>query len=346
MRFPLCIVCLAVSVGAQAENLVLTPTTLLPARWGSGYSAKMHSTALGTTRSLSIFVPKDFDSTKHKYPILFFTDGEYYFEKAVVATRELTLSGYMPESIVVAIENPERRLDMTPAKMKMLALEEGQPRAEKFLQFMVNELRPEIVKRFRGTNPTVYIGHSHGGILAHLAAAKWRKEVPFIVSLDAPVNLDNKFLETSLTNSIAEGGRLRLISVESKFGWLDADWLALQKAAPEDWMLNRRKLENEDHETMVFTGFYLGLKDVFSDYSFVNYRKLSAGEAFTKYEGLTAAYGAPVEPPLNTLNQAVDELTITGDGPAAHRALNLLADNYGAPKNRADLEKNIDEAAG
>ena len=56
------------------------------------------------------------------------------------------------------------------------------------------------------------------GILCAYAAAKWRKEVPFIVALDAPTHLDDGWLNKKLIASIPEGGALRLVSLEVKFG--------------------------------------------------------------------------------------------------------------------------------
>ena len=65
------------------------------------------------------------------------------------------------------------------------SLAEGEEKGEKFLQFIARELKPQLESTARISRPAVLVGHSHGGILAYYAAADWRDEFPFIVSLDA-----------------------------------------------------------------------------------------------------------------------------------------------------------------
>jgi hypothetical protein len=304
----------------------------------------MLSSALSETRTINIFVPKSFKTTKRKYPVIFLSDGEYNFEAAAVASYELEQSGHMPECIVAAIENPHRTQDLTPPGMgKFLA--EGEEKGEKFIQFITKELRPALDVKFRASNPNVLVGHSHGAILAHYAAAEHRNDFPFILALDAPMQLQNAWLVKKLDSSLPAGGYLRLVSLENRFGWKDSDWDSFVAGAPKTWQLTRQKLPNETHETMVFSGLYLGLEQLFADYSVSSVKDMSAPKAYAHYEALAKDYGAFVTPPEDVLQRAVDEITITGDGAAAHRALNALSNGYGPPENSDELSKRIDIAA-
>ena len=319
-------------------------TTVVPIAWGVTYSGTIHSTILAEDRKFSIFIPKSFDTNRRKYPVVYLTDGEYYFERGVVAMRELASVGHAPECIVVGIETPQRTQDMTPPGMgKELA--EGEERADKLLRFLAKELKPAISQKFRTTNPSVLIGHSHGGILAHYAAANWRREFPFIISLDGPMHLANGWLQKNLEKSFEQGGYVRLVSLEVRFGWTDKDWDHFKISAPKNWTLVRRKLVGEDHESMVFDGFFEGLKEVFADYSSAYRRDLSPETLFAHYDGLPAFYGAAVTPPRSVLERALDAFMVQGKADSARKVLNVLSEGYKDPDNRAQIEKDIDEAA-
>ena len=82
-------VVLALAAGAQAPALELVPTHSVPASWGTTFKGKIHSASLGEDRTVDLFLPASFDKTTRKFPIIFLTDGEHYFERAVTAAREL-----------------------------------------------------------------------------------------------------------------------------------------------------------------------------------------------------------------------------------------------------------------
>jgi pimeloyl-ACP methyl ester carboxylesterase len=332
------------TVGAQSPAVEWVPTQIVPARWGTTFQGKVHSDSLGADRTVDLFLPASFDKTTRKFPTIILTDGEYYFERAVTAARQLSNSGHIPECVVAAVETPERRQDMTPPGMSKIHSDGPDQRGERFMRFLVDELEPALKIRARASAPVVLMGHSHGGILCHYAAAKWRRDVPFIVSLDAPMHLDDGWLAQRLIASIPEKGNLRLVSLEVKFGWLDADWANLVSSAPKNWKLTRIRLDGEDHETMVFDGFYRGLKEIFADYSAVGVKALSGPDAFAHYLALESSYGAPVIPPEFVLERAVRDLAAKGQGDLARKALAMWEDGYGPRKDHAQLATDIADA--
>jgi pimeloyl-ACP methyl ester carboxylesterase len=334
----------ALAVAAQSPAPEWVPTHTVPPSWGTTFQGKIHSVNLDADRMVDLFLPASFDKTTRKFPIIFLTDGEYYFERAVTAVRQLSGSGHIPECVVAAVETPERRQDLTPPGMSKIHSDGPDQRGERFMRFLVDELGPALEKRARASAPVVLMGHSHGGILCHYAAAKWRKDVPVIVALDAPMHLDDGWLARGLIGSIPEKGSLRLVSLEVKFGWRDVDWANLLSLAPKTWKLTRIRLEGEDHETMVFDGFYRGLKEIFADYSAVGVKALGGPEAFAHYLALETPYGAPVIPPEFVLERAVRDLAAKGQGELARKALAMWEDGYGPRKDHAELTTQIAEA--
>lgn len=328
----------------QGPMLTVNETQTLPTSWGKTYVGTIHSEVLGMDRRVNFYVPASFEKTQRKYPIVFLTDGEHYFQKAAIAVRELSEAGHIPECIVAAIETPERRKDMTPPGMSEAVSDGPEQRGDKFLRFIARELRPEMERTFRVSTPSILMGHSHGGILCTYAATKWRKDFPLIVSLDGPVQIDDEWLAKGLLSSVAEGGRLRLVSLEVKFGWDDKQWQQLTSTTPKTWKLSRIKMKAEDHESMVFAGFYDGLKEIFSDYSQVRVKGLGGQEAFAYYLQLESEYGGSITPPLYVLERAVRDLTFRGKGDLARKALKTWRDGYGNVPDYQALEAQIAES--
>jgi hypothetical protein len=332
------------ALSEQKPTLDVSSTSVLPSDWGKTYSGTITSAALGAERKINIYLPKTFDKTKRKYPVIYLTDGEYYFQRAALAARQLSASGHIPECIVVGIETPDRRQDMTPPGMSLNISDGPDQRAEKFMKFMVDELKPQMESKFRAGGPNVLMGHSHGGILCSYAAAKWRQDLPFQVVLDAPMHLDHDWLVKGIVDSIPAKGNLRFVSLEARFGWTDETWSKLTTAAPKNWKLSRIKMQGEDHETMVFSGFYTGLKELFSDYSAVAVKGWSGQAAFDHYQKLATAYGAPVTPPQFVLERAVADLMFLGKGDLARTALNQWVEDHGELPHYAELLAEINEA--
>ena len=88
-------------------------------------------------------------------------------------------------------------------------------------------------------------------------------------------------------------------------------------------------------------GSYLGLRQVFSDYS-----RLASPEAPTTsilpyYAKLGLSFGATLMPPKRVLQDVVEDLINEGRGTAAREAFSMLVSGYGPPENSAALSARI-----
>jgi len=136
---------------------------------------------------------------------------------------------------------------------------------------------------------------------------------------------------------------VRYASLEAKFGWPEDEWKKLVAAAPASWKLYREKFQLEGHESMQMLGAYLGLRQVFSDYSRFSSPLRPTTSILPHYAKVSASLGAPVLPPEKVLQDLVEDMLIEGRGAAARDAYNTLVSGYGAPADSGKLLARIAE---
>jgi hypothetical protein len=137
---------------------------------------------------------------------------------------------------------------------------------------------------------------------------------------------------------------VRYATLEARFGWPEEAWKRLVAAAPPSWKLHRERLQSEEHETMHMLGAYLGLRQVFSDYSRLSAAAAPSTSILPYYAKIGASLGAAVIPPKRVLQDLVEDLLAEGRGAAAREAYNSLAFGYGTPSTGAALLARIAEA--
>jgi predicted alpha/beta superfamily hydrolase len=333
----------------QAPLLVAEPDrTVSASRGSSAHSFKIASTILKETRRILVVLPPSYSQSApdRRYPVTVVVDGEYLIAPVAAVSDELSRNGQIPESVIVGIENigggdwlasnKKRVYDLTPPGLSVSGstLNEG---GDRFLDFIEQELLPAVDRQYRTAAPRSFVGVSSGGILATYVAAT-RSTYCAVVSLDAPIHLGENWLAKKLAARSADlKTALRYASLEAKFGWPDEAWKTLVAGAPSSWKLYREKFQLEGHETMQMLGAYLGLRQVFSDYSRFSAPETPTTSILPYYSKVSASLGATVIPPKNLLQNVVEDLLIEGRGAAARDAYNILASGYGAPEDSSKL---------
>jgi predicted alpha/beta superfamily hydrolase len=129
----------------------------------------MESAALHETRRVNVYLPPGYgDDPTTRYAILYMPDGGVAedFPHVTRTVDTLIRAGKMRPTIVVGIENTERRRDMTGrtavAKDREIAPHVGGSAA--FRAFLRDELVPEIGRRVRGSGETAIMGESLAGL--------------------------------------------------------------------------------------------------------------------------------------------------------------------------------------
>ncbi len=315
---------------------------------GGSRTFRIASKILGETRRVFVHLPGSFaaSSPSRRYPTLILFDGEFLLQPVVAMSEALARKGQIPEMVIASIENTDdfagRIRDLTPPGLSVSgsSLAEG---GDRFLDFVEEELLPALDGQFRAAPPRTLVGTSSGGILATYAAAT-RETFRGVIALDAPTHLgDGWLVKRLLERASAKGSPRRYASIEARFGWSDESWRSLTAAAPASWLLYREKLAHESHTSMQLLGSYLGLRELFRDYSMLAAPEAPTTSILPSYEKLTASFGAPLTPPEPLLAQVIDDLLMEGRGAAARAAFETLASAYGEPRDAAALKARIAE---
>ncbi len=117
----------------------------------------IQSSKLGEERQLKIQLPRGYSSDEDKtYPIFIVLDGDYMFEAVAGNVDYYSYWEDMPESIVVGVNQSDRRFDdCMYSEQNSLPIETGAA----FFEFIGMELLPYIEKTYRAGNFRVAVGH-------------------------------------------------------------------------------------------------------------------------------------------------------------------------------------------
>ena len=128
----------------------------------------IESTILGETRVINIWTPPNYKNNNDPLPVLYMPDGgeKEDFPHIANTLAELIAAKKIPPTILVGIENTQRRKDLTGptevASDKEIAPIVGG--SENFRYFIKTELIPEINQQYRTTAEKGIIGESLAGL--------------------------------------------------------------------------------------------------------------------------------------------------------------------------------------
>ncbi len=132
---------------------------------------------LSTSKKIWVYLPKNYNLTKKKYPVIYMHDGQNLFDTKTAFAGEWnideTLDSIHAQVIVIGIENGgDKRMDeLTPFKNT----KHGGGKADLYLDFMIKTLKPYVDKTYRtksnAKNTTIF-GSSLGGLISFYAALK------------------------------------------------------------------------------------------------------------------------------------------------------------------------------
>ncbi|MCE7995573.1 MAG: alpha/beta hydrolase [Roseivirga sp.] len=313
------LLCLSYQVAAQVQDLSI----------GKVYTYS--SEKLKEQREYRVLLPESYKTGDQHYPVIYVLDGASYYLSAYSAVVALAGQSNMPESIVVAVSNPDRTSDMTPPDMRIPSVQ--QANADKFLGFLADELIPYIDKSYRTRPLRVLIGHSHGGIFSLYALSARPETFGWHIALDAPMHLDKHYLEKGVENFIKQNPKHagRLVVGWSRYEWSSERWMKLEERADRGFKAWQIDLPEETHSSMYHMGMYKGLKRLFADHEYRHDQVLTLAELDKRYQAMNKEYGYEIPVPLWALRYGALEHLTSANPTEARPFVERLIQDTGSP---------------
>ncbi|MFI3287632.1 MAG: alpha/beta hydrolase-fold protein [Rikenellaceae bacterium] len=215
---------LVCSCGSSQDAFISYPSPL-KASYGELTRLELHSVSMADTMSVDIWTPEGFPKAGVQYNVVYMNDGQMLFDReqawnkqawvADSTAQKLIGSGEVQPYIIVGVHNfaPTRTADYFPEGVAQYLSDSARSvtlerianplRADKYLAFIVNELKPYIEAFYpvnTSSDATVIMGSSMGGLISlyaiceypevfggaacmstHLAG--WGEELPFLDTL-------------------------------------------------------------------------------------------------------------------------------------------------------------------
>ena len=224
---------------------------------------------------LLIKTPAGYGQSNKTYPVIYFLDAQWDFPLMISTYGQSYFDGFIPEAILVGIqwggENPDpnvlRARDFTPSNMPRVPNSGG---AEKFLQFIKQELIPFMGKEYRTNDERVLMGSSYGGLFTLYALFKQPNLFNGYIPTSSSSGWDNNLLY-SYAKGFSDKKLTRPIKLYSAIGEFDSLMPAFddlvsffEKQNFKDVSFKFERLARLGHASVKGAGNTWGLHYVFS----------------------------------------------------------------------------------
>jgi len=331
---------------------IASPGRVIPA----GEQITLHSKILSEDRNVFVALPASYAYSNERYPVLYLTDAQYFFDQTRSTVAFLARERIVPELIVVGVTSPDRTHDLyaTRADFKFNGRTIPFPNsgnADKFLEFIAKELIPWTEKAYRTSDLRGLAGVSAGGYFAlHsarieprlfqfvIAASPWlawddSKELKELLPFIASSRFQVRTLFLSYAAEGSEGPEMKA-NVETLVAALQD-----RNDSSLDWAL--RSYPEETHNTTVLKAYYDGLRMAFAGWN--GPRDPKTNLLVGSLEDLKAYYakegdrlGIRLAPPERVVNELGYQYLRTGSSDMAVTAFRFNVEQYPESANAWD----------
>lgn len=156
----------------------------------------LYSSTLAESRDFWVSLPENYNpDSGRKYPVIYLLDG-FSLRNSLETVYENYWGHYMPHMILVGISNRNNRTrDLTTSQIKMRrgsAMNDETGGAEKFTQFIENELIPHIDSSYLTTPYRTLIGHSYAGLFTINMLINHGDLFDNYIAIDPSIEWDNQ----------------------------------------------------------------------------------------------------------------------------------------------------------
>ena len=271
-------------------------------------------------------------------------------------------SGYngnirIPEMIVVAIQNVDRRRDFTPDKI-ITKRENTSGGGEHFLSFLEDELIPELDQMFRSDPYRILFGHSLGGLLATHAYMKEKTLFNAFIAVDPSFGTwDAETMDKKL-DAVTDNSFERFIYIATanwgKRNSRNRDrhvrlYEALNSKCEGEFPGKLEYFENENHGSVPPIAFYNGISAIFDGYG-IYYRNIESEVQLSQhFQSLSERLSWEFKPPeylVNRIGYSMLRSRNENDQSKALSFFRLNTENYPSSFNAFDSLGEAYEALG
>lgn len=303
-----------------------------------GEQLTIESTVLGEQRSVIVGLPESYKATDIGYPVLYVLDGAAHFNYISGIVQFLATNEFIPEMIVIAVNNTDRNRDLTPPSQAALDLQyvPTQGGAANFQRFFAEELMPWVENNYRTQPYKLLMGHSFGGLFAiHTLTTRPDLFNAYIAispsmqwNAQGLVEQAEQYFSTieqlpaSLYMTAGNEGAALLGGTRKLAGVLD-------EMAPKDLLWQFDHLPQETHGSVPLRSAYQGLEFVFSDWLLRNPYEMYSRYGIKTIENFYALsdqrYGVRRGVPFITLGDLLSSMVRNGDLDGAVALMNSPA---------------------
>ncbi len=281
-----------------------------------GQTFRIESKILKETRSIQVYLPRNYENSGEKYPVLYILDSRRNFHFTTGLVRGLSGSSKMPRMIVIGIVNTNRMRDMTPTKSTTSYFGNDDPRlrhsgsAGHFLEFIEKELVPYVNGKYRTAPYNILLGHSMAGMLALHALVEKTGLFRAYIAISPALWWDNNVMTRKVKDFLASKpvlkGRRLYFSVSDEGGGyqksIGALKTVLEQQAPPDFSWTYDWFKEENHGSTSLKGSYNGLSFIFGGWRPPGIMGMKPEKIEAHYQKLTREYGFSVPFPMGMLN--------------------------------------------
>ena len=278
----------------------------------------LQSNILNEDRAYWVSLPESYNnegSSYRRYPVLIVLDGNAHF-RSITGMVNYMSSGYngnirIPEMIVVAIQNVDRRRDFTPDKI-ITKRENDSGGGDNFLSFLEDELIPELDQTYRTDPYRILFGHSLGGLLATHVYMKEKTLFNAFIAVDPSFGTWDAETMDKKIDAVTEKSFERFIYIATanwgKRNSRNRDrhvrlYEALNSKCEGEFPAKLEYFENENHGSIPPIAFYNGISAIFDGYG-IYYRDVENTEQLTQhFKSLSQRLSWEFKPPEYLVNR-------------------------------------------
>lgn len=235
-----------------------------------GKKITLSSDILQEERDIYVYFPDTYDGQSARYPVIYLLDGGLHFKHVGGSAHFLASIGYMPEAIVVAIPNTDRRRDFTPTNIEQMPTSGG---AKQFHQFLEEELIPYMDEHFATNTYRILIGHSLGGLFSLWSLQEHPETFNTYIAISPYLMYENNLVVNKATDDILSNYKtakklyITLGKEPNYYEAIDQYLDILKEKDPKNLDFKYVHMENENHASIPHLSIYHGFEYIFSGYS-------------------------------------------------------------------------------